>query len=73
MLRSKLLKRSFSAFCALALTAFFAVGVSAQSGTTSINGVITDQNGAAVPGASVKLTNPDTGFSRTVVTNDDGA
>ncbi len=73
MIRSNILRRSYSTFCALLLTAFLAVSASAQSGTTTINGVITDQNGAAVPGASVKLTNPATGFNRTVTTNNDGA
>lgn len=44
----------------------------AQSGTTGISGMVTDQNGAAVPGASVKLMNPSTGFERTATTSDDG-
>ncbi len=73
MIRSNLVKRSISAFCALMMTAFLAVAASAQAGSTSINGTITDQNGAAVPGASVKLTNPATSFTRTVTTNEDGA
>lgn len=43
-----------------------------QSGTTGISGTITDQNGAAVPGATVTLINPETNFTRTVTTSDDG-
>jgi hypothetical protein len=43
-----------------------------QSGTSSINGTVLDQNGAAVAGATVKITNPNTQFTRTVVTNDEG-
>jgi hypothetical protein len=51
---------------------FFANSVNAQSGTSSINGTISDQNGSAVAGASVKLTNPNTQFTRTVTTNESG-
>jgi hypothetical protein len=55
---------------------FFSICVvtnlSAQSGTTSISGMVSDQNGSAVPGATVVLLNPDTGFSRSVVTGSDG-
>ena len=43
-----------------------------QSGTTGISGTVTDQNGAAVAGATVKIVNPGTGFNRTATTNTDG-
>jgi hypothetical protein len=46
--------------------------VIAQSGTSSIKGTITDKNGAVVSGAAVKLSNPVTGFSRSVTTDNDG-
>jgi len=46
--------------------------VFAQSGTSSVSGTVTDQTGAAVPGASVTIKNPSTGFSRTVVSKNDG-
>ena len=46
--------------------------VFAQSGTSSVSGSVTDQTGAKVPGASVTIKNPSTGFSRTVVSRDDG-
>ena len=51
---------------ALCLTAI------AQSGTSSIRGTITDKNGAVIAGATVKLSNPVTGFSRSVTTDNDG-
>src|SRR3954469_33482 len=38
----------------------------------TIEGTITDQSGAAVPGVSVTVTNVDTGDSRVVVSNDAG-
>jgi hypothetical protein len=61
----------FSLLAALAISMFasFAVG---QAGTTGISGVVTDQNGAAVPGATVTLLNPDTNQSRTITTDSDG-
>ncbi len=59
-------------FCAALVFAFLAENIYAQSGTTGIKGAVKDQQGAAVPGATVLLTNPNTGFSRTVTTTDDG-
>src|SRR5947209_1397028 len=43
-----------------------------QSATTSLRGTITDPKGAVVSGATVTLTNPATGFSRTTQTDDQG-
>ncbi len=55
------------------LTVIFSVtiveNINAQSGTTKVSGVIKDQQQATVPGANVILTNPNTGFTRTVTTN----
>jgi hypothetical protein len=45
----------------------------AQQITGSIVGTVKDQQGAVVPGASVKATNADTGFSRVATTANDGA
>ena len=45
-----------------------------QTATTSrITGLVTDANGAAVTGASVKLVNKETRAERTATTNDEGA
>jgi hypothetical protein len=44
-----------------------------QSGTTSLHGVVSDANGAVLPGAAVTITDPQTAFSRTVQTGGDGA
>src|SRR3954470_16822839 len=44
----------------------------AQRTTASLRGTITDATKAIVPGASVTVTNQDTGFNRTVTTNTEG-
>lgn len=64
--------KTFLCVSAMILSALTAVSVSAQSGTTRVFGTVVDQAGAAVPGATVTLTNPETGFTRTVTTNDQG-
>jgi hypothetical protein len=43
-----------------------------QSSTTSLRGVVSDANGAVLPGAAVTITDPQTAFSRTVQTGSDG-
>jgi len=53
------------------LLAFQAL-VSAQSATTSVHGIVSDPKGAVVTGATVTLTNPATGFSRTTKTDGQG-
>ncbi len=50
----------------------FVGGVFAQSGTSTVSGSVTDQTGAAVPGATVTVINPTTGFKRSTVTNSQG-
>ncbi len=44
----------------------------AQSGTGDLNGTVADSSGAAVAAATVTITNPATGFSRTLQTNEGG-
>ncbi|MFN9432545.1 MAG: TonB-dependent receptor domain-containing protein [Acidobacteriota bacterium] len=44
----------------------------AQSGTGEINGSVTDSTGAAVAAATVTISNPATGFSRVLRTNEGG-
>ena len=63
---------------AVCLTAAFvlvlsAVFASAQtSGSSSLNGVVTDPSGAVVPGATVEIQNPVSEFSRTTQTDATG-
>ena len=72
-MRSSTFIRRTCAFLACAvLTAGLTVSMFAQSGTTGVRGTISDQAGAAVAGATVRLTNPGTGFNRTSITTSDG-
>ncbi len=54
--------------------AIFAVGVaSAQISTTTLFGTVTDTTGAAIPNATVTVTQTETNLTRTVTTKDDGS
>jgi hypothetical protein len=61
-------------FVTLLIVAFCAIGAMAQSqaSTGQIVGTVKNPNGELVPGATVTVTNPATGLSRTVSTNDQG-
>ncbi len=50
----------------------FSTLASAQTATTSLRGAITDPKGAVLPGATVTLNNPATGYSRTTKSDHDG-
>ena len=45
----------------------------AQGSTAQLGGRVTDETGAVLPGVTVTATQTDTGFSRTVVTDNDGS
>src|SRR5687767_11886584 len=51
----------------------FSVAVQAQTGLSSVRGLVTDPQGQAVAGATVNLTNTERNFTRTQTTNDEGA
>ncbi|MES2393981.1 MAG: carboxypeptidase regulatory-like domain-containing protein [Acidobacteriota bacterium] len=61
-----------AAICLVLLCAA-SIAASAQISTASMFGTVTDPTGAAIPKATVVLTQTDTGFTRTIVTNDDGS
>ncbi len=60
----------------LAIIVFFCAAgafAQAQASTADLRGLVTDPNGAIVPGATVKARNPSTAIERTVTTNNEGA
>lgn len=57
----------------LFLFLFVAAGVViGQTSTASISGVVSDETGAVIPGASVSIRNRETGFTRSATTGTDG-
>lgn len=58
--------------CLLLFAFAFVAGAQTQLGTGGINGTIQDPNGAAIPNATVTITNRDTGLTRTQTTGDAG-
>lgn len=58
--------------CVLVCSLLVNFSVSAQTGTSSINGTVTDQQGNVLVGATVTLTNPEKNFTRTQITSEDG-
>jgi Carboxypeptidase regulatory-like domain/TonB-dependent Receptor Plug Domain len=65
-------KRAFLFFVTTGLLVASVVPTSAQRTTATLRGTITDSTHAIVPGASVTVTNQDTGLTRTVTTNTEG-
>ena len=59
-------------FLVLSFLLFVSTRASAQIFPGRITGTVTDSQGAAVPGATVKLTNPSTGFERVAVSGENG-
>ena len=57
---------------ALALCFLWTVNGMAQINRANLNGTVTDQSGASVPHAKVKVVSPNTGFARQVITDDSG-
>src|SRR5438552_9842813 len=70
--RTEMMRKIFMFVAALSL-ALFATSAFAQSTTTgSIEGSVTDPNGAAVKGATVTATSPNLITAKTATTGDDG-
>lgn len=63
--------RWFTLFC-ITLLAFAGPSLSAQVDQGAVTGVVTDTTGAAIPNATVSLTNTDTGFVQERNTNASG-
>src|SRR5258707_15348193 len=56
----------------LLLTFAFVIGALGQVTTGSVQGVVRDPNGAVVSGATVHVTNVDTGVTTDATTNNEG-
>ena len=63
---------SFMALLVLSLVTGALSSVSAQTSKGTVTGLVTDQNGAVVPGAEIELKNAATNQVRTTATNDSG-
>lgn len=68
---SKFLRFSFVSLLVVAMCALSAMAQS-QASTGQIVGTVKNPNGELVPGATVTVTNPATGLTRTTTTNDQG-
>lgn len=65
---------AFYLFALFAVTFIFSSQVQAQGlGAGTIEGVVLDPNNAAVPNANVTITNPVTGYTRSVTSDTDGS
>lgn len=67
---SKLVRLSYAVL--LVLTISIVTMAQSQGSSGQIVGVVTDSNGAAVPNATVKVTNKDTGLERSANSSDEG-
>jgi hypothetical protein len=56
----------------LSLLSILLAALAAAQSTTSLHGVVTDPKGALLPGATLKINDPQTGFARTVTSGPDG-
>src|SRR5919197_3217024 len=63
----------FRVGCVALMLAACVVNSFAQSNKAEITGSVTDQNGAAIKDATVKITNPATGYTREVKTSGEGS
>jgi hypothetical protein len=76
MIRRSLYLAAIQFTLLLAIVASFSdIPTRAQSlgSAGTINGVVTDPNGAVVPNASITISNPITGYKRTAAADDTGA
>lgn len=62
-----------TASCLLIFAFSLTSPVLAQTGTATLSGIVTDQNGAVVPGVNIAVLNIEKGFHRATTTDKDGA
>ncbi|HEV2862254.1 MAG TPA: TonB-dependent receptor [Pyrinomonadaceae bacterium] len=73
MTKSTLKLTAAVAVCAALFLCLAPAASAQQLGAATLRGVITDPNGAVIPGAAVRATNVATGAARETTTNDEGA
>ena len=66
------MKGSMRSFSLLALSLLLATGVAWAQATAQLNGRVTDESSAVLPGVTVTITQTDTGFTRSAVTDETG-
>src|SRR5437773_5205146 len=66
------LRSMFAALAILALVLLSAISSRAQVTSAAVRGAVSDEQGAAIRGAEVTITNVDTSFNRTALTGSDG-
>src|SRR5688572_13175984 len=59
--------------CVIAVLFVLAAAASAWAQTAEVSGRVTDESGAVLPGVTVTVTQTDTGFVRSVVTDGSGS
>ena len=64
--------RSAKALAFLFVCVLFTTLVSAQTGTSSLRGVVSDPKGAVLPGATVTVSDKQNGFTRSTTTDGHG-
>ena len=66
------MKRNLLFLVAAVVLALFATALQAQTGSSSVRGTVKDPQGNVVAGAAITLSNPETNFTRTATTTDNG-
>src|SRR5436189_6174527 len=66
------MKCSLKKFASVVLSLLVMGGLASAQGTAELNGRVTDESGAVLPGVTVTATQTDTGFTRTVATEANG-
>src|SRR5437870_4173774 len=72
MIKRKLFAFTLAVFLMLALAMSAFAGMQSQATTGTIEGTVTDQTGAVLPNANVKVKNVETAAVRSVLTDDRG-
>jgi hypothetical protein len=66
------MKDCLRAFSGSVLNFLLVGGIASAQATAQLDGRVSDESGAVLPGVTVTVTQTDTGFTRTVVTDEAG-